>query len=63
MRLSISKCKFFVEQLEYQGNRITRQYTQATYNRIEVTLNMKVPKLETNKQIRQFIGILNYYQV
>jgi hypothetical protein len=63
MRLSISKCKFFVEHLEYQGNRITRQYTQATYNRIEVTLNMKVPKLETNKQIRQFIGILNYYQV
>jgi hypothetical protein len=59
MRVNISKSKFFAEQIEYLGYWITRQGIQPMRNKVEATLNIKAPK--TRKEVRQFIGIFNYY--
>jgi hypothetical protein len=59
MRVNISKSKFFAEQIEYLGYWITRQGIQPMPNKVEAILNIKAPK--TRKELRQFIGIVNYY--
>jgi hypothetical protein len=60
MRVNISKSKFFAEQIECLGYWITRQGIQPIRNKVEAILNIKVPKQEKKKQLRQFIGIVNY---
>jgi hypothetical protein len=60
MRVNISKSKFFAEQIEYLGYWITRQGIQPKRNKIEAILNIKAPK--ARKELRQFIGIVNYYR-
>lgn len=60
MRVNISKSKFFAEQIEYLGYWITRQGIQPMRNKVEAILNIKAPK--TRKELRQFIGIVNYYR-
>jgi hypothetical protein len=62
MRVKISKSKFFTEQIEYLGYWITRQGIQPIHNKIEINaiLNNKAPK--SRKELRQFIGIVNYYR-
>jgi hypothetical protein len=59
MRVNISKSKFFAEQIEYLGYWITRQGIQPMRNKVEAILNIKAPK--TRKELRQYIGIVNYY--
>jgi hypothetical protein len=62
MRVNISKSKFFVDQIEYLGYWITRQGIQPIRNKVEKILNIKAPKTRKElRQIRQFIGIVNYY--
>jgi hypothetical protein len=60
MRVNISKSKFFAEQIEYLGYWITRQGIQSMRNKVEAILNIKAPK--TRKELRQLIGIVNYYR-
>jgi hypothetical protein len=60
MRVNISKSKFFAEQIEYLEYWITRKGIQPIRNKVEAILNIKAPK--TTKQLRQFIGIVNYYR-
>jgi hypothetical protein len=62
MRVNISKSKFFAEQIEYlePGYWITRQGIQPIRNKVDAILNIKAPK--TRKELRQFIGIVNYYR-
>jgi len=60
MRVNASKSKFFAEQIEYLGYWITRQGIQPVHNKIEAILKIKAPK--TRKELRQFIGIVNYYR-
>jgi hypothetical protein len=60
MRVKISKSKFFAEQIENLGYWITRQGIQPMRNKVEAILNIKAPK--TRKELRQFIGIVNYYR-
>jgi hypothetical protein len=64
VRVNISKSKFFADQIEYlrQGYWITRQGIQPISNKVEINaiLNIKVPK--TRKELRQFIGTVNYYR-
>jgi hypothetical protein len=71
MRVNISKSKFFAEQIEYSGYWIldtgywmTRQGIQPIRNKVEMTaiLNIKAPKTRKAQQLRQFIGIVNYYR-
>jgi hypothetical protein len=59
MRVNISKSKFFTEQIEYLEYWITRQGIQPMRNKVEAILNIKAPK--PRKELRQFIGIVNYY--
>jgi hypothetical protein len=60
MRVNASKSKFLAEQIEYPGYWITRKGIQPVYNKVEAILKIKVPT--TRKEIRQFIGIVNYYR-
>ena len=60
MRVNASKSKFFAEQIEYLGYWITRQGIQPVHNKIEAIPKIKAPK--TRKELRQFIGIVNYYR-
>jgi hypothetical protein len=62
MRVIISKFKLFAEQIEYLGYWITRQGIQPIQNKIEAILNIKAPKTKKAQQLRQFIGIVNYYR-
>jgi hypothetical protein len=64
MRVNISKSKFFAEQIEYLGYWITRQGIQPMHNKVEMTaiLNIKAPKTRKEQQLRQFLGIVNYYR-
>jgi hypothetical protein len=61
MRFKISKSKFFAEQIEYLAPWywITRQGIQPMRNKVKAILNIEAPK--TRKELRQFIGIVNYY--
>jgi hypothetical protein len=63
MRVNISKSKFFAEQIEYLGYWITRQGIQPMRNKVEIlqSLILRHPKQEKNTELRQFIGIVNYY--
>jgi hypothetical protein len=60
MRVNISKSKFFAEQIEYLGYWITRKSIQPMRNKVEAIIHIKAPK--TRKELRQFIGIVNYYR-
>ena len=60
MRINAEKSKFFTEQIEYLGYWITRKGIQPVHNKVEAILNIKAPK--TRKELRQFIGIVNYYR-
>jgi hypothetical protein len=60
IRVNISKSKLFSEQIEYLRYWITRKGIQPMRNKVEAILNIKAPK--TRKELRQFIGIVNYYR-
>jgi Reverse transcriptase (RNA-dependent DNA polymerase) len=62
MRVNASKSKSFAEQIEYLGYWITRQDIQPVQSKVEAILNIKAPKTGTRKELRQFIGIVNYYR-
>jgi hypothetical protein len=52
MRVKISKYKFFAEKIEYlvPGHWVTRQGIQPIRNKVEVILNIKVPKTRKSHQ-------------
>jgi hypothetical protein len=64
MRGNISKYESFAEQIEYLGYWIIRQGIQPICNQVEINaiLNIKVTKTRKKNQLRQFIGIVNYYR-
>jgi Reverse transcriptase (RNA-dependent DNA polymerase) len=61
MRVNASKSKIFAQQIEYIGYWITRQGIQPVHNKVEAILNIKAPNTRTRKELRQCIGIFNYY--
>jgi transposase InsO family protein len=60
MRVNASKSKFFTEQIEYLGYWITRKGIQPVHNKVEAILKIKAPN--SRKELRRFIGIVNYYR-
>jgi Reverse transcriptase (RNA-dependent DNA polymerase)/RNase H-like domain found in reverse transcriptase len=60
MRINAEKSKFFTEQIEYLGYWITRKRIQPVHHIVEAILKIKAPT--TRKELRQFIGIVNYYR-
>jgi hypothetical protein len=60
MRINAEKSKFFTEQIEYLGYWITRKGIQPVQNKVEAILKIKAPT--SRKELRQVIGIVNYYR-
>jgi hypothetical protein len=60
MIVNASKSKFFAEQIEYLGYWITRNGIQPVQRKVEAILKITAPK--TRKELRHFIGIVNYYR-
>jgi hypothetical protein len=56
VRVSISKSKYFAEQIEYLGYWITRQGIQPIRNKVEAILNIKSHKIRT--QQRNYVSLL-----
>jgi len=60
MKINASKSKFFSEQIEYLGYWITRKGIQPVQSKVEAILKIRAPT--TRKELRHFIGIVNYYR-
>ena len=53
------KSSFAKEELEYLGYLVTREGVQPLSNKVDAIKNLAPPK--TRRQLRSFIGIINYY--
>jgi hypothetical protein len=60
LKVNVTKSFFCKEQLEYLGYWITRGGIQPLAKKVEAMLNIAPPK--TRKQLRSFIGMINYYR-
>ena len=60
LRVNVKKSFFAKEELEYLGYWITRKGIQPTTSKVHAIGNIATPK--TRKQLRSFIGMVNYYR-
>lgn len=60
LTINLTKCKFFVEQVDFLGQHISREGFQPTSERIEFIKNLKRPN--TIAALRRVLGILNFYR-
>jgi hypothetical protein len=60
LKVNASKSKFCQDKLEYLGYVITRSGIQPNMKKVEAILKIDTPK--TRKQLRAFIGMVNYYR-
>ena len=60
LKINISKSKFCRKELEYLGFYLTREGIKPTRKKVEAILNLLPPK--NNRQLRRFIGLVNYYR-
>ena len=60
LKVNASKSKFCCEELEYLGYLINKQGVRPTLNKVEAIRRLATPK--TRKQLRSFIGMVNYYR-
>lgn len=60
LKINATKSKFCTTQLEYLGYTISRQGVQPSIKKVTAILDLKAP--ETKKQLRKFIGMVNYYR-
>jgi hypothetical protein len=60
LKVNATESFFCKEQLEYLGYWITREGKQLLAKKVEAILNIAPPKMR--KQLRSFIGMINYYR-
>jgi hypothetical protein len=60
LKINASKSAFCTDQLEYLGYVINRQGIQSAMKKVAAMLRIETPK--TRKQLRGFIGMVNYYR-
>ena len=60
LKINASKCSFCQAELEYLGYWITRNGIKPTSKKVEAILKLTPPTKK--KELRQFIGIINYYR-
>ena len=60
LKVNIKKSFFCQPELEYLGYWITREGIMPTPQKVQAIQNIAVPK--TKKQLRSFIGMINYYR-
>ncbi|GFU06767.1 retrovirus-related Pol polyprotein from transposon 297 [Trichonephila clavipes] len=61
LKLNASKCVFVVPEIEFLGHLITQNGTKPLPNKVETVISLK-KKPETVKELRQFLGMLNFYR-
>ena len=59
LKVNAKKCSWVQDQLEYLGYIITRDGIQPILKKVEAILKLKPPT--TKKELRSFIGMVNYY--
>jgi hypothetical protein len=59
VRLKIAKCSFFAREMEYLGHIISADGIRMNPKKVKVILNL--PRPTTKKQVRSFLGKINYY--
>ena len=60
LKVNVSKSHFCKHELEYLGYLINREGVRPTMKKVEAIRNIAPPK--TRKQLRSFIGMVNYYR-
>ena len=60
LKVNVSKSHFCQHELEYLGYLINREGVRPTMKKVEAIKNLAPPK--TRKQLRSFIGMVNYYR-
>ena len=60
LKVNVAKSHFCREELEYLGYWVTRDGIKPLAKKVEAILNIDEPK--TRKQVRRFIGMINYYR-
>ncbi len=60
LKVNMSKSKFCQTELDYLGYTINRQGIRPIMKKVEAILQIAPPK--TRKQLRKFIGMVNYYR-
>jgi hypothetical protein len=60
LKINATKSKFCCDELEYLGYLINREGVRPTMKKVEAIKNIATPK--TRKQLRSFIGMVNYYR-
>ena len=59
LNIRIEKCEFGVSQLRFLGHDISAQGIKPTEEKTEAIMNF--PRPETQRKLRQFLGMVNYY--
>ena len=59
LKINATKCCFAAHELEYLGYWVSRNGIQPMATKVEAIKNMATPK--TQKALRSFIGLVNYY--
>jgi hypothetical protein len=59
LKINATKSTFCCKELEYVGYLINRKGVRPTLKKVEAIRTLSVPK--TKKQVRSFIGMVNYY--
>ena len=60
LKVNAGKSSFAKEELEYLGYWVTREGVQPLPNKVDAIKNLAPPK--TRRQLRSFIGVINYYR-
>ena len=60
LKINAVKSSFSTTQLEYLGHIVNRQGVQPSTKKVEAIL--KIATLKTKRQLRKFIGMVNYYR-
>jgi hypothetical protein len=59
LRLKLAKCSFFNEKMEYLGHIISKNGMQKDPKKLRIIEQVEPPR--TKKQVRSFLGKINYY--
>ncbi|KAE8743447.1 hypothetical protein FOCC_FOCC010937 [Frankliniella occidentalis] len=59
VKVNLAKCQWFVNQVEYLGNIISKEGRKPSPDKIQAVLKARVPT--TKKQVLSFLGLFTYY--
>ena len=60
MKLNVSKCSFAMTEIKFFGHVLSEEAVRTDEKNVEAVRNMPMPK--SVKQVRQFIGMRNFYR-